>query len=58
MTEEKKKMIEEEKNKEFRRNRIEYAMEKARVGEERKRQRIEKERAEKVCPTTLGVCAM
>lgn len=51
MTEEKKKMIEEEKNKEFRRNRIEYAMEKARAGEERKRQRIEKERAEKVCPT-------
>eukprot|EP01082_Thalassiosira_pseudonana_P009665 g8408.t1 g8408 contig3:20594-21109(+) len=40
-------MIQEEKNVEFRRARMEYAMEKVRVGEERKRARIERERMKK-----------
>jgi hypothetical protein len=40
-------MIQEEKNVEFRRARMEYAMEKARVGEDRKRARIERERLKK-----------
>ena len=48
MSEERKKMIQEEQNAEFRRKRIEFAMEKARVGEERKIQRLERERLEKV----------
>ena len=49
ISKEKKKMIQEEKMAEYRRNRIELYMEKARVGEERKSQRLEKERLEKVC---------
>jgi len=49
ISEEKKKMIQEEKKAEYRRNRIELYMEKARVGEERKLQRLEKEQSEKVC---------
>ena len=49
ISEEKKKMIQEEKKAEYRRNRIELYMEKARVGEERKLQRLEMERLEKVC---------
>lgn len=44
--EERKKMMQEEKNAAFRRNRLEYAMRKARAGEELKRQRLEKARAE------------
>ena len=46
--EEREKMIQEEQNAEFRRNRLEYALQKARAGEERKMQRLEKERLEKV----------
>jgi hypothetical protein len=46
-SEERQKMIQEEKNVEFRRARMEYAMEKVRVGEERKRARIERERLKK-----------
>ena len=53
LSEERKKIIQEEKNAEFRRNRIEYAMQKARAGEERKRQRLEKERLEKVCQSCI-----
>jgi len=49
ISEEKKKMIQEEKSAEHRRNRIELYMEKARVGEERTSQRLEMERLEKVC---------
>ena len=49
ISKEKKKMIQEEKKAEYRRNRIELYMEKARVGEERKLQRLEMERLEKVC---------
>ena len=48
LSEERKSIIQEEKNAEFRINRMEYAMKKARAGEERKRQRIEKERLEQV----------
>jgi len=48
ISEEKKKMIQEEKSAECRRNRIELYMEKARIGEERKLQRLEKEQLEKV----------
>jgi len=48
LSEERKKMIQEEKNAEFRRKRIEYAMQKARAGEEQWRQRSERERMEKV----------
>ena len=49
ISEEKKKMIQEEKKAQYRRNRIELYMEKARVGEERKLQRLAIERLEKVC---------
>ena len=45
---ERKQMIQEEKNAQFRKARIEYAMQKARIGEDRKRQRIERECLEKV----------
>ena len=48
ISEGRQKMIQEEKNVEFRRARMDYVMEKARVGEERKRARIERERLEKV----------
>lgn len=48
MSEERKKIIEEKKNAEFRRARIESAMAKARAGVEKKRQRLQKERLEKV----------
>lgn len=48
LSEERKKMIEEEKNAEFRRSRIEHAMEKAKGVEKRKIQRLEAERLEKV----------
>jgi len=47
VSEERKKMIQGQTNAEFRRNRIEYAMQKARAGEERKMQRLEKMRLEK-----------
>jgi hypothetical protein len=40
-------MIQEEKNVEFRRTKMVYPMEKARVGEDRKRARIERERLKK-----------
>lgn len=53
MSEERKKIIEEKKNAEFRRARIESAMAKARAGEEKKRQRLQKERLEKVRLTHL-----
>ena len=42
-------MVQEAKNAEFRRARIEYAMVKARIGEDRRMQRVERERLEKVC---------
>ena len=48
LSEERKKIIQEEKNAEFRRKRIKYAMQKARAGEEQWRQRSERERMEKV----------
>jgi len=44
--EERKRIMQEEKNADFRKNRIDCAMQKARAGEERKRERIEKERLE------------
>ena len=53
MSEERKKIIEEKKNAEFRRARIESAMAKARAGEEKKIQRLQKERLEKVRLTHL-----
>ncbi|KAL7533865.1 hypothetical protein ACHAWF_004647 [Thalassiosira exigua] len=48
VSEERKKMMEEERNAVFRRKRIEHAMAKARIGEERKMHRLEKERLEKL----------
>ena len=48
LSEERKKIIQEEKNAKFRQRRIDLAMNKARVGEERKRKRLEKERLEKI----------
>ena len=48
LSEERKKIIQEEKNAEFRRKRIKYAMQKARPGEEQWRRRSERERIEKV----------
>lgn len=48
MSDEKKKMIEEQKNFRFRRARIEYAMDRARKGEEKKRRKEERDRLEKV----------
>ncbi len=48
MSDEKKKMIEEQKNAQLRRARIEYTMDKAKKGEEKKRQKDERERLEKV----------
>ena len=53
MSEERKKIIEEEMNAEFRQARIESALAKARAGEEKKRQRLEKERLERVSLTHL-----
>ncbi|KAL7541809.1 hypothetical protein ACHAXR_011237 [Thalassiosira sp. AJA248-18] len=47
LSEERKKIIQEEKNEVFRTARIEYAMQKARAGEERKKMRLENERLEK-----------
>lgn len=47
LSEERKKMIQEEKNAVFRRSRMEHAMEKARAGESRWRQRSERERIER-----------
>ena len=46
LSDERKKMIQEEQNAEFRRKRLEYAMNKAKAGEERKMGRLEKERLE------------
>jgi hypothetical protein len=48
LSEERKKIIQEEKNAEFRRKRIECVMQKAKAGEERWRQWSERERLEKV----------
>jgi hypothetical protein len=49
MSEERKKMIQESKNAEFRIARMEYAMQKAKSGAERKMWKLEQERLEKVC---------
>jgi hypothetical protein len=48
LSDERKKIMQEEKNADFRKIRIENAMQKARAGEERWRQRSERERIEKV----------
>ena len=47
LSEERKKMIQEQNNAAFRRTRMEYAMDKARAGESRWRQRSERERLER-----------
>ena len=55
-SEERKKMIREEQNAQLRKNRLDYAMKKARAGEERKKQRLEKEHLEKVWQSCVYVC--
>ena len=48
VSEERQQMIQEQANAEIRRNRIKYAMERARIGEERKRHRLERDRMDAI----------
>jgi hypothetical protein len=55
MSEERKKMIQESKNAEFRIALMEYAMQKAKSGAERKMRKLEQERLEAVCHVILFI---
>lgn len=48
VSEERQQMIQEHANAEVRRNKIKYAIERARIGEERKRHRLERERLDAI----------